>query len=343
MSKTIRILLVVIAFLAGAFILLLLRFQSRTGVPPSVGEAYVYIPTGASFDQVVDTLRTKGIVRDELIFRQLSEYMKYKREPMRSGRYLIRGGMNIIQLIRKLRGGEQVAVRVVLTNERLPEDVAGKVAEKLEADSASFMQLFTDRLYLDSLGYSPETLMSIFIPNTYEFYWDTPPQGFLQRMIREHDRFWEQNGRLEKAKALRMDPAEVYTLASIVEKETLANKEKPRMAGVYLNRIRQGIPLQADPTAVFARRDFETARVTDYHTKFDSPYNTYMYRGLPPGPIAMSSIESIDAVLNAEKHDYLYFCAIGDGSGLHAFAKTLAQHNQNAQRYRDNFRKRGLR
>ncbi len=343
MSKTIRILLAVAAILAGAFIFLLLRFQNRTGVPASIGEVYVYIPTGASFDQVVDTLRNKGILRDELVFRQLSEYMKYKRDPMRSGRYLVRGGMNIIDLIRKLRGGEQASLRVVLTNERLPEDVAAKVAEKLEADSAAFMQLFTDRLFLDSLGYTPETLMSIFIPNTYEFYWDTSPQGFLRRMIREHDRFWQQNGRTEKAEALGMSQAEVYTLASIVEKETLANQEKPRMAGVYLNRLKQGIPLQADPTAVFARRDFETARVTDYHTKFDSPYNTYMYRGLPPGPIAMSSIESIDAVLNAENHDYLYFCAIGDGSGLHAFAKTLAQHNQNARRYRENLKKRGLR
>lgn len=162
-------------------------------------------------------------------------------------------------------------------------------------------------------------------------------------MIKEHDKFWAKNNRKEKADAMERSPEEVYALASIVEKETNNISERPRMAGVYLNRLRIGMPLQADPTSVFATKDFTTKRVTDYHTTFDSPYNTYMYRGLPPGPIAMSSIASIDAVLNSEDHKYLYFCAVGDGSGSHNFAKTLTQHNQNAAIYRSNLKKRGRR
>ena len=231
----------------------------------------------------------------------------------------------------------------MLTNERLPEEVAAKAARFVEADSTDFMALFTDEAYLREIGYTSETLMGAFIPNTYEVYWDISPRRFMSRMIREHDNFWNQNDRKAKAQKLGLTPEEVYTLASIVEKETLLDKEKPRIAGVYLNRLKKGMLLQADPTSVFARRDFDTPRVTDYHTKFDSPYNTYMYKGLPPGPISMASISSIDGVLNREAHDYLFFCAVGDGSGEHAFAKTLEGHNNNARRYRENLQARGLR
>ncbi len=165
----------------------------------------------------------------------------------------------------------------------------------------------------------------------------------MERMVKEHDNFWEQKDRKAKAEALGLTPKEVYILASIVEKETLRADEKQRMAGVYYNRLDIGMRLQADPTVVFATRDFETPIVTHRHLEFDSPYNTYRYAGLPPGPITMSSISSIDAVLNKEDHDYIYFCAKGDGSGYHAFAKSLEQHNQNAARYRANLRQRGLR
>lgn len=334
------IILVILALIAGY---LFYRFQTRTMVPDDLQDTIVYIPTNASFEQVLDTLTSKGIVRDEPAFTKLAEYMNYRRNPMRSGRYEVQAGWNIIQLIRHLRAGGQAPVDVVLTNERLPENVAAKAALFLEQDSADFIAAFQNQNLLRELGYTPETLMSLFIPNTYEMYWDTSPEGFLRRMKREHDAFWDRNGRREKAESLGLSPAEVYTLASIVEKETLRDTEKPRMAGVYLNRLQRGMLLQADPTSVFATRDFETPRVTDYHTKFDSPYNTYLYPGLPPGPIAMASISSIDGVLNPENHDYLYFCAVGDGSGRHAFAETLAGHNQNARRYRENLRRRGLR
>jgi len=343
MNNLLKIFLVVGAILLAGLAYLYFRFEARTSVPDELEDPIVYIPSQTSFEEALDLLTQKGIVRDEFFFRRLSNYMNYDREIVPSGRYRIQPGWNMIQLIRHLRGGLQDPVDVVLTNERLPEDVAAKVALFIEADSTDFMALFTDPAFLQEIGYTPETLMSIFIPNTYEVYWDISPRRFIDRMIREHDDFWNRNDRRAKAEALGFSPEEVYTLASIVEKETLLAEEKKRMAGVYLNRLETGMLLQADPTSVFARRDFDTPRVTDYHTKFDSPYNTYMYRGLPPGPIAMASISSIDGVLNAEKHDYYYFCALGDGSGRHAFAETLTGHNENARRYRENLIRRGLR
>jgi len=343
MKTLIKYSIIALAILALVAGYLLYRFQTRTMVPEDLKDTIIYIPTNASFEQVLDTLTRKGIVRDELAFTQLAEYMNYRRNPMRPGRYEVQPGWNIIQLIRHLRGGGQAPVDVVLTNERLPENVAAKAALFLEQDSSDFMAVFQNQEFLRELGYTQQTLISIFIPNTYEMYWDSTPRSFLKRMKREHDAFWDRDNRREKARQLGLSPAEVYTLASIVEKETLRDAEKTRMAGVYLNRLQRGMLLQADPTSVFATRDFDTPRVTDYHTKFDSPYNTYLYTGLPPGPIAMSSISSIDGVLNAENHDYLYFCAVGDGSGRHAFAETLAGHNQNARRYRENLRRRGLR
>ncbi|MCB9298711.1 MAG: endolytic transglycosylase MltG [Lewinellaceae bacterium] len=319
------------------------KFVGAPAVPHGLKDYYVQVPTNSSYEEVLDILEAKGILKDRQAFTLLAERMKYKRNPMRAGRYELQPGWSLIQLIRHLRGGRQAPVDVVLTNERLPENVAAKAARFIEPDSTDIQALFQDEDYLASIGYTPETLMSMFIPNTYEFFWNTSPRGFVERMAKEHDAFWEKDNRLQKAEALGLKPQEVYTLASIVEKETLVNKEKPRMAGVYLNRLRTGMRLQADPTAVFARRDFDTPRVTHYHTKFDSPYNTYLYAGLPPGPISMASISSIDAVLNAEEHDYIFFCAKGDGSGLHAFAKTLGGHNDNVAEYKRNLTKRGLR
>lgn len=334
-------------FLVGAVGIFYLyqRFIVHASVPGGLEEsAYIiHVPTGAGFEQVLDSLTQKGIVTDVALFRKLSERMAYQRDPMRAGRFQLKPGMRMHELIRHLRGGKQAPVDLVLTNERLPENVAAKAARFIEPDSQAIADFLLTDPYLNEIGYSEETLMSLFIPNTYEFFWNTSPKGFVDRMQKEHDRFWDTNNRRQKAEKLGLTPAEVYTLASIVEKETLRNDEKRRMAGVYLNRLDRGMLLQADPTSVFARRDFDTKRVTDYHTKFDSPYNTYMYKGLPPGPIAMASISSIDAVLNGEKHDYIFFCAIGDGSGYHNFARTLAQHNRNAQIYRQNLRQRGLR
>lgn len=293
----------------------------------------MHIPTGADFDEVVAILKKGGFIKDEVNFRWLSEQMKYRKDKMRSGRFKVEPGWTNRQLIQHLRNGEQAPVKVVLNNERLLEEVAGKVARFIEADSLTLIRMFKDPASLQELGYNEETLMTAFIPNTYEMYWNTDAKAFLQRMIKEHNNFWEKDNRRAKAQAQGLTEKEVYTLASIVERETNAVSEKPTIAGVYLNRLKIGMKLQADPTSVFATRDFTTRRVTDYHTSFDSPYNTYVYKGLPPGPISMASIPSLDAVLNPQKHNYLYFCAKPDESGTHTFAETFAAHKVNASKF----------
>ena len=341
MLRTAAIVLLVIA---GAGLVLAwkpLKAIYFSGVPNQLDTHFLYIPTGASFDQVVDSLVLHRFISDEASFRWVAEQMKYKRTEMRAGRYEIQPGWNNRELIRHLRAGKQIPVKVVLNNERLLEEVAGKVSRVLETDSLTLLQKFNDPAFLTEIGYTTETLMTVFIPNTYEMYWNTDAEGFVKRMIKEHEAFWSKNDRRAKADSLGLTPVEVYTLASIVERETNVRNEKPTIAGVYLNRLRIGMPLQADPTCVFATRDFGARRVTDYHTHFDSPYNTYLYRGLPPGPISMASIPSLDAVLDHEKHDYLYFCARPDDSGAHAYAETLSGHNVNVNRFREYMRQIG--
>lgn len=345
-SGVLRYVLLVLLILGiGASILVYSYYEKAfaPNVPANLENQYIKIPTNSSYEEVLALLRNGGFIIDENSFEIIAKRMNYKRTTMRSGHFKIEPNWSNYKLIGHLRGGAQTPVKVILNNERLLEDVAGKVAGFIEPDSASLLAYFKDSKFLKESGYTEETLMTTFIPNTYELYWNSSPEKFMARMIKEHDKFWAKNTRKAKAKALDLSPKEVYTLASIVERETLLKSEKPRMAGVYHNRLKIGMPLQADPTSVFARRDFDTPRVTDYHTKFDSPYNTYMYAGLPPGPISMASISSIDGVLNREEHKYLYFCALGDGSGQHAFAKTLSQHNQNARNYRANLHKRGKR
>jgi UPF0755 protein len=312
-----------------------------SGVPEELPERFVCIPTGSSFDDVVEILKRGHFIRDESDFRWLAEKMHYKKDKMRAGRFEIQPGWTNRALIQHLRTGEQAPVKVVLNNERLPEDVAGKVARFIEADSLSLLNAFRDRNHLREIGYTEETLLTAFIPNTYEMYWNSDARAFVQKMLKEHEAFWGKNERRAKAQRLGLSEREVYTLASIVERETNANAEKPTIAGVYLNRLRIGMRLQADPTSVFATRDFGTRRVTEYHTTYDSPYNTYVYKGLPPGPISMASIPSLDAVLNPGQHDYLYFCAKPDDSGTHAFAETFAAHKVNAERFQAYVRQRG--
>jgi UPF0755 protein len=307
-------------------------------VPPSLSSDIILIYGGADLDDVVHTLDTANILLDTTSFRQVAARMNYLDDKVKPGRYKIQPSWNNVDLVRLLRSGRQEPVKVIINMGRLLEDVAGKTAQFLEPDSSAFMALFSNQQYLDSIGYSSETLMSLFIPNTYEFFWNTDCRGFVERMMKEHKAFWSKNNRLEKANALGLTPEEVYTLASIVERESNKAVERPTIAGVYLNRLKIGMILQADPTLVFATRDFTATRVLNYHKEIESPYNTYKYAGLPPGPISMASISSIDAVLNFENHDYLYFCAKPDASGFHSFAKTLAQHNRNAARYRASLR-----
>lgn len=329
------LLLLFIGLLVGAFFA---KDKYESIFSPNVAETladpYIFLEKGANLDDVVAALSEKNMILNEASFVWVANQMNYIDSKIRSGRYKIEAGWSNRELVGHLRAGRQATVKVVLNNERLLPEVAGKASRFIQADSAGIMNLINDPSFLSEIGYTKETLMSLFIPNTYDYYWGTTPKDFFERMEKEHNKFWKKNSRTKKAEDLKLTKEEVYTLASIVERETNKNDEKRRIAGVYLNRLEQGILLQADPTVVFANQDFGIRRVLNKHTALDSPYNTYKYAGLPPGPISMASIASIDAVLNAEKHEYIFFCAKADESGYHAFAKTLRGHNENARVYR---------
>jgi len=302
-------------------------------VPDELEHRMVIIPSNSSFNDVVRILQANKQIVDTSSFHEVAEMMSYKKSIMRSGRYKINPSWSNRSLIGHLRAGQQAPVNVVLNHGWILEDVAAKAAKTIEADSSDLINLFFQDDYIKEFGYTTETLMSLFIPNTYEFFWDTDEKIFFERMIKEHERFWNSNDRLSKAKKIGLNPVEVYTLASIVEREIAKDEEKKRVAGLYLNRIRIGMKLDADPTAKFATRDFKATRVLYKHTRFNSPYNTYIHKGLPPGPISMASITSIDAVLDSEDHNYYFMCVKPDKPGYHVFAETLTEHSRNARRY----------
>ncbi|NNE29154.1 MAG: endolytic transglycosylase MltG [Saprospiraceae bacterium] len=312
-------------------------------VPKDLEEEILTIPEGTSFKGLMDLMHSQGQLIDTSDFSWLASKMNYKKDPVRTGRFKLKAGMSNIELIRHLRAGPQSTVRVVLHNERFLTDIAGKIAPSLALDSAQYATAFADTALISSLGYTPENFISLFIPNSYDFYWSSSPEAFLKRMKKENDKFWSEKKRENKAADLGLSKEEVYTLASIIQRETNAPQELPTIAGLYLNRLNRGMLLQADPTVVFATGNFDLRRVLRKHTKIDSPYNTYRNKGLPPGPISMTTIASIDGVLNADEHDYIFFCAKPDNSGLHAFAKTLKEHNRNASRFHSWLNKRGIR
>ena len=292
---------------------------------------FLYIPTNSTFDDVYSLLEESGL-HDMQSFRRVAARMNYPAR-VKSGRYRLTDGMSNIELIRLLRSGRQIPVKVTFNNIRLNTQLAGIVAPPIEADSASILAVLTDSAYLaEHFQLTPQTILSLCIPNTYEFFWNTSSKDFLDRMSKEYDRFWTESRR-QKARDAQLTPLQVSILASIIEEETQKDDEKPTMAGVYINRLNRGIPLQADPTLKYAAGDFSIQRILNSHKEIQSPYNTYLNTGLPPGPICIPSIASIDAVLNYEKHDYLFFCAKDDFSGYHNFARTLQQHNRNAQAY----------
>ena len=295
-------------------------------------EVFIYIPTGASFEDVLQQLTVEGIIISSSSFRWISERKHYTKN-IKSGRYLLQDGMNNNELVNLLRSGRQTPVNVVFNNVRTKEEFAGKIARQIELDSVQILEAMLDTTFLNPLGLDAFTVSSLFIPNTYEFYWNTTVTSFLSRMVAEHHHFWN-DSRQAKAKRLNLTKEEVVTLASIVEKETLQKSEQPVVAGLYLNRLKKGMKLQSDPTVIFAIGDFSIRRVLKKDLKYDSPYNTYKYKGLPIGPISLPSIRAIDAVLNYQKHDYLFMCAKEDFSGFHNFAQTAVQHYANAAKYR---------
>jgi UPF0755 protein len=306
----------------------------------SLDKVDFYVRSDANFDSVVKNFERLGYLKDLKDFTWVANKKNYPNH-IRSGHYVLEDQMSNNALVNLLRSGKQQPVRVVFNNIRTLPELAGKVAEQLEADSMAFQQAFHNEALIEEMGYNPQTFPALFIPNTYELWWDTSPEQFVRRMQKEHERFWNDN-RKRKAQKIGMSPEEVTTLAAIVDEETYRDDEMKAIAGVYINRLAKGIPLQADPTVKFAVGDVTMKRVWKKHLETDSPYNTYKYAGLPPGPIRIPSIAAIDAVLNYEDHGYYYFCAKADFSGYHVFAKTLRQHNINAQKYQRALNKRRI-
>ncbi len=310
------------------------NFYHRVYAPNIIYSAdknYLYIPTGTDYEELLAILTAGKTVKNIEAFEWVATKMNL-RENVHPGKYRLKEQMSNYELVKMIRGGLQEPVKLVINKFRMKEELAGFVGRKLEADSASLLKMLEDDSTLREMALTRETSMSLIIPNTYEFRWNTSASQFMERMKRESDRFWNVS-RKEKASQLGLSPTAVIILASIVEEETNYQAEKGTISEVYLNRIRQGMLLQADPTVRFALKDFTITRVLQKHLAFSSPYNTYLNKGLPPGPICTPSIETIDAVLDATPHDYLYFCANPDKPGTHLFAKTYQQHLLNAKRY----------
>ncbi|MDR2913562.1 MAG: endolytic transglycosylase MltG [Tannerella sp.] len=302
---------------------------------------YVYIyEDRKDFDALCEELRDSADCKHIDLFKILADFREYP-ENMKSGRFAVEPGMNNNTLLNRLRRGQQTPVRLTFNNLRLVSDLTTRLSDQLMIDNDDLLSYLGDDEYCGSLGFNTATVKAMFIPNTYEVYWNIPAEKLIERMKREYDAFWNE-GRLEKAKELRMSPVEVSILASIVEEETAVPDEYPVVAGLYINRLHKGMPLQADPTVKYAVGDFSLRRVLNKHLEVESPYNTYLHEGLPPGPIRIPSVRGIDAVLNHTKHNYFYMCAKEDFSGRHNFAVTLSEHNRNADKYRAELNRRGI-
>jgi len=301
---------------------------------------YVYVDENKDYEALLSEIRDSAKVESVSNFNMLVSAMSYK-DNMKTGRYAVTPDMTAYDLIKNLRSGHQTPVKLKFNSIRTKEDLSERVASQLMMSKESLLNRLDDIEVCQSLGFTPEEVVVMFIPNTYEVYWDISMGDFLQRMKREYNQFWSES-RKAKAKEIGLSPIEISTLASIVEEECTYSDEYPVVAGLYLNRLRTGQLLQADPTVKFAVGDFSLRRILNKHLEVNSPYNTYLHTGLPPGPIRIPSIKGIDAVLNYDKNDYLYMCAKEDFSGRHNFAKTFAEHQVNATRYRNALNARGI-
>ncbi|NGM62999.1 endolytic transglycosylase MltG [Sphingobacterium sp. SGG-5] len=330
---------ILLILLIGGFIGFKL-YQTFVGSSVTDEEEYLYVHTGDSYTEVLARITEQKIVKHPDLFDYAARRMGYT-DRVKPGRYKLTPGMNNRRLIGNLRGGYQDAVRFRFANIRLKENFAGLLGKSFEADSATFSALLNDETLAKKYGFTEENFYTMFIPNTYHIYWNTSAEKIIARFYDEYQKFWTPE-RLEKARKLNLKPVEVSILASIVRGEALHNDEMAAIAGLYLNRLKKGMLLQADPTVIFAHQDFEIRRVLNRHLILDSPYNTYRYRGLPPGPINMPPIVAIDAVLNPALHDYIYMCAREDFSGYHAFAKTVAEHQVNARKFQKALDERGI-
>lgn len=330
MKKKALFVLLILLVIAGA-----LGFYGYTVITTGFNidkTVYVYIDERRDYNVLLKELKDSAHLESVSNFDMLASALSYK-DNIKAGRYAVKSDMDIYTLIKYLRSGHQTPVKLKFNNIRTKDNLAERIGEQLMFGEEKLLSELDNSQKCGELGFKPETVIAMFIPNTYEVYWDISVNNFLERMKQEYNNFWTDK-RKNEAEEIGLTLIEVSTLASIVEEECTYSAEYPIVAGLYLNRLRVGQVLQADPTVKFAVGDFGLRRILNKHLEVDSPYNTYLYKGLPPGPIRMPSIKGIDAVLNYAKHDYFYMCAKEDFSGYHNFAKAHSEHQQNAAKYR---------
>jgi UPF0755 protein len=336
-NKIVKVLAVI--FIVFVLIVYIKLFTSDTNFDKD--EIYVEIPTGSNYQDVERIL--SPLVKNMNDFEFIANRRSYP-ENVKAGRFLLKKGMSAFQLVAAMR--RNVPVKLAFNNQERLEDLCERLSSQIEPDTTKLLATFYEPGFLKTNGFTKQTVFAMFLPNTYEVYWNISAEKFRGRMLDEYNRFWTKE-RLDKAAALNLTPVQVITVAAIVHKESVKKSERPTIAGVYLNRLEQGMPLQADPTVIYALKltdhDFTQVikRVLYDDLFINSPYNTYKVIGLPPGPIAMPDVDAIDAVLNAEKHDYLYFCASVEKFGYHVFAATYEKHMVNAKKYADWLNKQG--
>ncbi|GAA4278555.1 endolytic transglycosylase MltG [Aquimarina mytili] len=342
--KKIVLAIVLIGLVAGgifAYYVYQAVFSPNTNFESETTE--MYIPTEATYTELVELI--SPLVKDIYSFDRIARRKGYV-DNIKAGRYILKKGLNNNDIINVLRS-KNTPIKLSFNNQERLENLAGRIAAQIEADSTSLIQAFKDVTFLNEKGFTAESALSMYVPNKYEFFWNTSASQFRDRMFKEYNRFWNTN-RMSKLEKIGLTQAEATTIASIVQKETAKVDERPRVAGVYMNRYKNGWKLDADPTVIYAiknhRNDWDTVikRVLYKDLELDSPYNTYKYKELPPGPISMPDISSIDAVLNYENHEYYFFVADVENMGYHKFAKTLNQHNRNKKQYVNWVNKQGI-
>ena len=294
-------------------------------------QEYLYIHTGATYTDVYDTIKEKHMVKDTATFNWAAQNMKYVTR-VKPGKYRLKSGMSNRALINMLASGTQEPVTLSFHTMRLKKQFATFVSKKIEPDSTAILNLLDSAAYVKQYGFTTDDVYTMFLPNTYQLYWNTSPEKFFKKMYAAYQEFWTPE-RKQKAAAIDLSPVQVSILASIVDAEALHDDEMPTIAGLYLNRLKKGMKLESDPTVIFALNDFTIHRVLNKDLTVESPYNTYIHTGLPPGPVMMPSINALNSVLDYKKTDYLYMCAKADFSGYHAFATNVADHLVNAHAF----------
>ncbi len=333
-KKILLAILIIGLLLGGTFSFMVYSTVFTPNTAFANNEAYIFIKSDDSFEDVKQSL--EPLLKDMGTFESVANKKSYVSN-IKGGKYAIKKGANNNEIINGLRSGN-IPVKVSFNNQETLGSLAGRISVQIEADSLSLLKVFNDASFLKKNDFNKATKLGMYIPNSYEFFWNTSAENFRSRMLKEYNRFWNED-RMSKAKKLGMTPIEVISLASIVHKETAKVEERPRVAGLYLNRLQKRMLLQADPTVIFALKkhtgNYDTIikRVLYKDLELDSPYNTYKYAGLPPGPITMPDISAIDAILKPEKHEYYYMVSNIENFGYHKFAKTLAQHNRNKVQY----------